>query len=104
MQDGLEAATRKCIANLLACHEASMTALARGAADTERVTLIISLTELCRVSAHFLTIGSPHHHRLVAECAEICETCAAECADMDGLTGFVASCRQAAACCRALAA
>jgi len=72
--------------------------------EPEHFTLMMSCAEICRVSAHFMIIGSSHHKHLCAECAEICEQCAADCARVGEMDECVAACRRCAESCRRMAA
>ena len=40
---------------------------------------MIACAEICRTSAHFMLINTPHHKHTCKECAEICEECAKDC-------------------------
>jgi hypothetical protein len=66
--------------------------------------LMMACAEICRTSAHFMLIGSPHHKHTCRECAEICEECAADCERLGGIEECVQACRRCAERCRAMAA
>lgn len=66
--------------------------------------LMMACAEICRTSAHFLLIGTPHHKHTCRECAEICEECAVDCERLDGMEECVQACRRCAESCRKMAA
>ena len=66
--------------------------------------LMLACAEICRVSAHFMLIGTPHHKHTCAECAEICAECASDCERLDGMQDCVAACRRCAESCTRMAA
>src|SRR6201985_424603 len=55
--------------------------------------LMLACAEMCRTSAHFMLISSPHHKHTCRECAEICTECANDCERLDGNEAGVAACR-----------
>ena len=67
-------------------------------------TLMAACAEICRTAAHFMLIGSPHHHQICGDCAEICEQCATDCEKLGDMQACVDACRACAASCRAMAA
>ncbi len=68
------------------------------------IQLMQSCAEICRATAHVLNIGSPHHRRLCADCAEICMDCGADCERLGQMDACVAACRACAEQCRKMAA
>ena len=66
--------------------------------------LMMACAEICRTSAHFMLINTPHHKHTCAECAEICEECARNCDGLDGMEECVKRCRACAESCRRMAA
>jgi hypothetical protein len=66
--------------------------------------LMMACAEMCRTSAHFMLISSPHHKHTCRECAEICTECAKDCERLDGMQDCVAACRACAKSCSAMAA
>ncbi|KQW18131.1 ferredoxin [Afipia sp. Root123D2] len=66
--------------------------------------LMMACAEMCRTSAHFMLISSPHHKQTCRECAEICTECAKDCERLDGMEDCVAACRACADSCSAMAA
>jgi hypothetical protein len=65
--------------------------------------LMMACAEICRTSAHFMLLNSPHHKHICAECAEICEECAKDCEQLDGMEECVTACRRCAESCRQMA-
>src|SRR5437667_2002091 len=66
--------------------------------------LMMACAEICRTSAHFMLINTPHHKHTCKECAEICTECAADCERVGGMQACVAMCRACAESCRKMAA
>jgi hypothetical protein len=65
---------------------------------------MMACAEICRTSAHFMLLGTPHHKHTCAECAEICAECAKSCEALDGMEDCAAQCRRCAESCRKMAA
>jgi len=65
---------------------------------------LMACAEICRTSAHFMLIFSPHHKHTCRECAEICTECANDCERLGGMEDCVAACRACAAVLHAMAA
>ncbi len=72
--------------------------------EPEHFRIMMACAEICRTSAHFMLIGTPHHKHTCAECAEICEECARSCEGLDGMEACAAQCRRCAESCRKMAA
>lgn len=66
--------------------------------------LMMACAEICRTSAHFMLIGSPHHKHVCRECAEICEECGKDCERLGDMQECVKACRSCAESCRKMAA
>jgi hypothetical protein len=66
--------------------------------------LMMACAEICRTSAHFMLINSPHHKHTCRECAEICDECAADCERLNDMQECAESCRRCAESCRKMAA
>src|SRR5256714_15565800 len=66
--------------------------------------LMMACAEICRTSAHFMLINTPHHKHTCRECAEICAECATDCERIGGGEGGGAKCKAFAARCRKMAA
>ena len=104
-------AMNRCIDMCLSCYRSCMgTAMTHcleaGGKHTEpaHFRLMMACAEICRTSAHFMLIGTPHHKHTCAECAEICDQCARDCERLDGMEECVAACRRCAESCRNMAA
>src|SRR6185312_5643377 len=54
--------------------------------------LMMACAEMCRTSAHFMLINTPHHKHTCKECAEICAECAKDCKRIGGMDECVAAC------------
>jgi hypothetical protein len=72
--------------------------------EPEHFRTMMACAEMCRTSAHFMLIGTPHHKHTCAECAEICGECARSCEALDGMEACAAQCRRCAESCRRMAA
>jgi hypothetical protein len=66
--------------------------------------LMMACAEICRTSAHFMLLGTPHHKHTCRECAEICAECADDCEGVGGMEACVQACRRCAGSCRNMAA
>lgn len=66
--------------------------------------LMMACAEICRTSAHFMLIRTPHHKHTCRECAEICEECAKSCEEVGDMEECVSACRHCAEECRRMAA
>ncbi len=73
-------------------------------ARPDHIKLILACSETCRATAHVMVLGSAHHKRLCAECADICEDCASECERLGDMDVCVQACRSCTESCRAMAA
>ena len=65
--------------------------------------LIMACAEICRTSAHFMLLHSPHHMHTCAECADICEECAKDYERVSDMDDCVKACRDCAESCRRMA-
>ena len=72
-------------------------------AKKEHFTLMMACAEICRTSAHFMLLGTPHHKHTCGECAEICTQCADDCERLGDMDECVRACRSCAESCRAMA-
>lgn len=107
----LSAEMQSCVEECLRCHAICFSTamnhcLEAGGEHVEKrhFTLMIACAEICRVSADFMLIGTPHHRHLCAECAEICSECADDCERIGDMETCVDACRRCAASCRLMAA
>jgi hypothetical protein len=66
--------------------------------------LMMACAEICRTSAHFMLIRSPHHKHTCRECAEICDECAKDCERIGDMQACVEACKRCAESCRRMAA
>ena len=102
---------RACINECLGCYQTclgtAMThCLETGGKHTEpaHFRLMMACAEICRVSAHFMLLASPHHKHTCKECAEICDECAEDCERIGDMKECVDACRRCAESCRRMAA
>ena len=101
----------RCIDDCLRCYSACLGAAMHHCLEAggEHVApphfrLMMACSEICRTSAHFMLIGTPHHKHICRECAEICEECARDCERLEGMESCVQACRRCAESCNAMAA
>jgi hypothetical protein len=66
--------------------------------------LMMACAEICRTSAHFMLLNTPHHKHTCRECSEICEECAKDCERIGEMGDCVQACRSCADSCRRMAA
>ena len=102
---------QSCINECLRCYQTCLGmamnhCLEQGGKHVEpsHMRIMMACAEICRTSAHFMLIGTPHHKHTCAECAEICEECAQSCEKVGGMDDCVAQCRRCAESCRKMAA
>lgn len=102
---------RDCIDNYLRCYQtcfgmAMNHCLESGGkhVDPAHFRLMTACAEMCRTSAHFMRMSSPHHNHVCGECAEICTECAGDCERIGGMEDCVKVCRACAESCRSMAA
>jgi hypothetical protein len=100
-----------CIAECLACYQTclgmAMThCLEKGGKHVEpaHFRLMMACAEICRTSAHFMLLNSPHHKHVCAECAEICDQCAKDCERVGDMDDCVSACRSCAESCKNMSA
>jgi hypothetical protein len=111
MMHHTDAEMKACIDECLACYATCLSmatghCLELGGKHTEKkhFTLMLACAEICRTSAHFMLIGSPHHKHTCRECAEICTECADDCERIGDMQDCVAACRRCAESCNKMAA
>ncbi|WP_221939008.1 four-helix bundle copper-binding protein [Mycobacterium sp. KBS0706] len=68
------------------------------------VPALAACADICRSAADIMLIGSEHHRRVCAACAEICDACAADCERVGEMQDCVDACRRCSESCRAMAA
>ena len=102
---------QNCVDECLACYKTclgtAMThCLEMGGKHVEpaHFRLMMACAEICRTSAHFMLINSPHHKHTCRECAEICEQCAKDCERLGDMQECAESCTRCAESCRKVAA
>ena len=102
---------RRCIDKCLHCYQVclgtAMThCLEQGGKHVEpkHFRLMVACAEICRTSAHFILLNSPHHKHTCRECAEICAECAADCKRVGDMQECVQACERCAESCREMAA
>ena len=108
---GLSPQMRACVDACLNCYVSCLSGfsghcLVVGGPHVEagHARLMLACAEICRTSAHFMLLGTPHHKHTCAECAEICTQCAQDCERLDGMQDCAEACRRCAETCRAMAA
>ena len=99
----------QCVTNCLECHRICTETVAHvlhGSghhSEAQHLTALLDCAQMCALSADFMTRGSPHHSHVCAECAEICNACAALCEahpDPDGqMKRCAEACRRCAQSC-----
>ena len=101
-----------CIEVCLDCHKACLQTipycLQRGGmhAEPNHIRLMADCAEMCQTSANFMLRGSDLHHHTCGACAEVCERCAADCDRMSDdlrMAACAEECRRCAESCRAMA-
>lgn len=102
---------QKCIHACLGCYQtclgtAMQHCLVMGGQHVEphHFRLMMACAEICRTSAHFMLLGTPHHKHTCRECAEICTECADDCERIGDMKACVEACRHCADRCREMAA
>ena len=102
---------RNCIEECLRCYQVCLgTAMTHclwvGGKHTEKqhFSLMMACAEICRTTAHFMLLNSPHHKHLCRECAEICRECARDCERVGDMQECVEACKRCAESCSRMAA
>jgi hypothetical protein len=96
-----QSAHRACVETMLYC-------LGRGGAysEADHIRLLADCAEICQTAADFMLRESPLHGAVCSVCAEVCDQCALECdafADEGRLDDCARICRQRAASCESMA-
>jgi hypothetical protein len=101
----------RCIETCLSCYKTCLSTAMNHCLETggkhvepEHFRLVMACAEICRTSAHFMLINTPHHKHTCRECAEICAECAEDCRRVGGMDECVAACEACADSCRKMAA
>jgi hypothetical protein len=107
----LPAALQRCLDECLRCHGVCLSmathhCLEIGGRHTEpgHFKLMLACAEICRSAAAMMLIGTDHHRRVCAACAEICLDCARGCEAVGDMDDCIAACRRCAESCREMAA
>jgi len=85
------------------CHSMAMThCLEMGGehARPQHLRLMQDCAEICAFTADALGRKSQFHTRFAALCADVCETCAADCAALGDMEDCVQACNECARICR----
>jgi hypothetical protein len=78
-------AMRQCIENCETCHRTCLSmmghCLKKGGAHAaaDHIRLLADCAQICQTSADFMIRMSPHHRHVCRECSEICAECAKDC-------------------------
>jgi hypothetical protein len=109
MHSSFDKTTSDCIDACLDCHKTclglAMThCLEEGGEHVrpQHFKLMIDCAAICATAADFMLHKSQFHKQLCRLCAEVCETCATDCAKLDGMEACVAACRKCAQACAAM--
>lgn len=79
---------QQCIQDCLDCHSLCLNTitycLQQGGhhAEPDHIQLMLDCVESCQTSANFMLRGSKLHSYFCGACAEVCEQCGQDCADM----------------------
>ena len=96
-----------CQATHRACLETMLYCLGRGGAhaDADHIRLLADCAQMCQTAADFMLRQSPLHGAVCSVCAEVCDQCAVECDafEDEGLEACARLCRQCAASCESMA-
>lgn len=96
---------RQCIANCLNCHslciETAAHCLTMGGehAGPKHQRLLADCAQICQTSADFMLRTSHYHAQTCGVCAEICQACADECGRMAGSDDLMRRCADACKTC-----
>lgn len=107
MSEEMASCVDACLDCYKACLGSAMThCLEKGGEHVQpgHFRLMMACSEICRVSAHFMLVNSPHHKHVCRECAEVCAECAQDCERLDGMEACAAACRRCAESCEQMAA
>ena len=101
---------QSCIDECLRCYQVCLATAMRHCleeggqhVEPQHFRLMMACAEICRTSAHFMLIGTPHHKHTCRECAEVCMECASDCERVGGMDECVEACRSCAESCRRMA-
>lgn len=102
---------QRCIDECKNCHDVCLETIAHCLemggehAEPAHIRLLADCAEICQTSANFMIRGSDVHGFTCAACAEICDRCARECErfDDDFMKQCAEACRRCAESCREMA-
>jgi hypothetical protein len=107
MSPEMQSCIDECLRCYQTCFGTAMThCLEQGGKHVEpgHFRIMMACAEICKTSAHFMLMNSPHHKHTCRECAEICEECAKSCEQVGDMQECVDQCRRCAESCRKMAA
>jgi hypothetical protein len=103
----------ECLENCLACYRVCTETMSHGwqlgghYAEAAHLRLLADCADICQTSANFLMRGSERHSSVCAVCAEVCLRCAEQCerfADDEWMKVCAAACRRCAESCQLMTA
>ncbi len=103
----------ECLENCLNCYRVCNETLSHGwqlggrYAEAAHLRLLADCADICQTSASFLMRGSERHASVCAVCAEICTRCAEQCerfADDEWMKVCATACRHCAESCQTMSA
>lgn len=107
-----DARLQECIDRCRSCEEICLESvthcLQKGGkhAQPDHINLLLACAEICSTAARFMVLGSEHHVRTCAVCAEVCDACAKDCeslGDDEMMQRCAEACRRCAESCRQMA-
>jgi hypothetical protein len=101
--------TRYAIQEALRCHAVCLATAMTVCLETggehvkpQHFRLMMDCVAACQFAADMMAHKSQFHRQACALCADICEACANDCEQMDGMEECVAACVSCAKTCRAM--
>jgi hypothetical protein len=101
---------REAISRLAHCHSTCLSMAMTHCLETggehsrpQHLRLMLDCAVMCAATADLLSHKSQFHNRICAMCAEVAETCAADCERIGDMEECVHACRQVAASCTEIA-
>jgi hypothetical protein len=98
------------VAKLLHCHRTCLgmamthcVEMGGEHARPQHLRLMLDCAQVCATTADFLLRKSQFHTQVAALCADICDTCAADCGQVGQMEESEAACRACAQACRVVA-
>ena len=71
--------------------------------EQKHIQLMADCVEICQTAANFMLRGSDNATATCGVCAEICDSCADSCEELDGMEDCAKTCRECAETCRSMA-